>query len=469
MNDHLKDKLTLFKEKMKIGGLPPVVIDTFAHYYGQVASGESGLICNADIAPILPEEIASFEDLNPFIEKGKTVERKAIMIRLNGGLGTSMGLTGPKSLLPIKDDHSFLGIILGQVEYQGVKLALMNSFSTHEETIAALNAIGPKQNPLLFIQNKFPKIRQDTLTPVTWPADPSLEWNPPGHGDIFTALSASGMLKNLLDHGIKYAFIANSDNLGATLDAGLLGYFSEKNFPFMMEVAEKTPSDIKGGHIARRFDGRLVLRESAQCPENEIDAFKDIRQYRYFNTNNIWVDLEKIGALIQKEGAIHLPIIINPKTVAPRDDTSPPVYQIETAMGAAISLFEDATAVRVPRSRFMPIKKCSDLLAVRSDCFLLNHDFTLHSNPNRKRPPIQIGLDNRYYQKIDDFDARFAVGIPSLIECESLSIEGDVAFEAQVTIKGRVTIKNPAISQMIVQAGTIIDNRQIDNQQIDNQ
>lgn len=461
MNSRLKDNLGLFQKKMKAAGLPPMVIDTFAHYYGQVATGETGLICNADISPLHPDDIVPFEDLGTFSEKGKVAAGQAVMIRLNGGLGTSMGLTGPKSLLPVKNDQTFLSIILGQVKHQGLVLALMNSFNTHKATISALNTIGQKQDPLLFIQNKFPKIRQDNLTPAQWPDDPSLEWNPPGHGDIFTALSASGMLKDLLDRGIKYAFVANSDNLGATLDAGLLGYFAENRFPFMMEVAEKTPSDIKGGHISRRYDGRLVLRESAQCPEDEIDAFKDIRQYRYFNTNNIWVDLEKIQALIETEGTIHLPIIINPKTLDPRDDASPPVYQIETAMGAAISLFDHATAVRVPRNRFMPVKKCNDLLAVRSDCFLLNRDFTLHSNPRRNLPPPQIRLDKRYYQKIDDFDARFAAGIPSLIDCESLSIEGDVAFEAQVVLKGRVVIKNQATSQMTIPSGTIIDNQQI--------
>ena len=458
MNNRWENKLLLFQAKMKADGLAPVVRDTYAHYYRQVCTGETGLISDREIRPVHPDEMTLYEDLDEFAAKGRSVAHQAMMIRLNGGLGTSMGLTGPKSLLPVKNDKSFLEIILGQTEHQGTTLALMNSFNTHAATLVALKQINPKQNPLLFIQNKFPKIRQEDLTPAQWPADPSLEWNPPGHGDVFTALSASGMLEDLIHRGIKYAFIANSDNLGATMDAGLLGYFAENCFPFMMEVAEKTPSDIKGGHLARRHDGRLVLRESAQCPEDELDAFMDIRRYRYFNTNNIWVNLERLQAIFEKEGAIHLPIIINPKTLDPRDENSPPVYQIETAMGAAVALFDDASAVRVPRSRFMPVKKCNDLMAVRSDCYLLNTEFKLHQNPDRTLPAIRIQLDKRYFQKIDDFDARFANGVPSLIDCESLIVEGDVTFEADVAIKGPVTIKNNGHRQVSIRSGVIVDN-----------
>jgi len=458
MDSRWKDRLVLFQAKMKADGLAPVVRDTFAHYYRQVCTGETGLISDREIRPIHPDEMILYEDLGEFAANGRAVAHQAMMIRLNGGLGTSMGLTGPKSLLPVKNGKSFLEIIIGQTEHQGTTLALMNSFNTHAATLAALKQINPKQNPHLFIQNKFPKILQKDLTPAQWPTDPSLEWNPPGHGDVFTALSASGMLEDLIHRGIKYAFIANSDNLGAAMDAGLLGYFAENSFPFMMEVAEKTPSDIKGGHLARRYNGRLVLRESAQCPEDELDAFKDIRRYRYFNTNNIWVNLERLQVIFEKEGAIHLPIIVNPKTLDPRDENSAPVYQIETAMGAAVALFDDASAVRVPRSRFMPVKKCNDLMAVRSDCYRLNTDFKLHQNPDRTLPAIQIQLDKRYFQKIDDFDARFANEVPSLIDCESLIVQGDVAFEADVVIKGQVKIKNNGHRQITVRSGIIVVN-----------
>jgi UTP--glucose-1-phosphate uridylyltransferase len=269
------------------------------------------------------------------------------------------------------------------------------------------------------------------------------------------------MLHRLLDEGVVYAFISNSDNLGANMDAALLGYFSENHFPFMMEVAEKTVTDVKGGHLARLANGRLILREIAQCPQAERDACMDIERYRFFNTNNIWINLKILAELIEREKAIYLPMILNPKTLDPRDKTSPEVFQVETAMGAAISLFDGAAAVRVPRSRFFPVKMCSDLLAVRSDCFVFDSNGSLVVNPERQkkgRPnTLAVDLDPKYYAKIDLFDARFKSGIPSLVNCETLKIEGDVRFERDVTITGRVLIKNSRASQAVVEKGTVIE------------
>jgi len=376
-------------------------------------------------------------------------------------LGTSMGLTGAKSLIKIKDDKSFLYFILKQSQNHAVRLAFMNSFSTHEDTMAAISALKPSRFPVVFQQHKFPKILQKNLSPTIWPKNPNLEWNPPGHGDVYTALLTSGMLKKLLDDGIFYAFISNSDNLGARLDESLLGYFAKHQFPFMMEVAEKTPADIKGGHVARHKSGRLILREAAQCPKNELDAFQDIRRYRYFNTNNIWINLKALKTLFDKHKMINLPLILNPKTLDPRDETSPPVYQVESAMGAAVSLFDGTAAVRVPRNRFYPVKTCNDLLAVRSDCFLYTEDHSLRINPAREElkrtDVVKVKLDPKYYGKIDGLDERFGDGIPSLVDCDSLTIEGDVGFEKDVTIKDSVCIKNRQKSRVIIKAGTIID------------
>ena len=344
------------------------------------------------------------------------------MIKLNGGLGTSMGLTKAKSLLTVKNEKTFLEIIVKQAETCRVKLALMNSFNTHEDTIDALSMIKPSDFPLLFIQNKFPKILQENLAPATWPKNPDLEWNPPGHGDIYSAIYTSGVLNSLLENGIEYAFISNSDNLGATMDESLLGYFCENRLPFMMEVVPRTPSDVKGGHIARHINGRLILRESAQCPEDEMDAFEDIKRYRFFNTNNIWINLKSLKKLIKKHHTVNLPIIKNQKTLDPRNENSPKVFQVETAMGAAISLFEGAAAIRVPASRFFPVKKCNELLAIRSDRFVFSEKNNLILNP--KIPAHNhIALDPKYYGKIDGFDERFSEGIPSLIDCDSLTIE----------------------------------------------
>ncbi len=450
--------LPSFISKMERAKLHPLVIDTFTYYYKKVISGATGLISDRDIRPVAPDEIEDAIRIKEYTESGRKALRHAVIIKLNGGLGTSMGLTKAKSLLKVKNEKTFLEIIVKQAERCRVKLALMNSFSTHGDTIDALTMIKPSDSPLLFIQNKFPKILQEDLAPATWPKNPDLEWNPPGHGDVYSAIYTSGVLHSLLKKGIEYAFVSNSDNLGATMDESLLGYFSENGLPFMMEVVPRTPSDVKGGHIARHINGRLILRESAQCPQDEMDAFKDIKRYRFFNTNNIWINLKALEELIKKHNIIDLPLIKNQKTLDPRDENSPKVFQVETAMGAAISLFEGAAAIRVPTSRFFPVKKCNDLLAIRSDRFVFSKNENLILNPGIGSRTITIALDPKYYGKIDGFDERFYEGIPSLIDCESLTIDGDVRFEKNVTIKGKVVIKNSGESQAIIKEGSVIDN-----------
>jgi len=453
--------LAEFSAKMANAGLSPLVIDTFAHYYRRLVGGETGLIHDADILPIQPHEIPKAAELGGYAAAGRHALGQAVRIVLNGGLGTSMGLVGPKSRLKVKQGLSFLQIILRQAELSQCRLAMMNSFNTHTDTLSEVTRLKPSRPPLFFLQHKFPKILQGELTPVSWPPNRELEWNPPGHGDVYAALFASGMLQKLLEEGVRYAFICNSDNLGAGIDESLLGYFAEKRFPFMMEVAEKTPSDIKGGHLARHRNGRLVLREAAQCPKEEIAAFQDIRRYRFFNTNNIWVNLEFLKDLIHRHRFVDLPMIVNPKTVDPRDEKSPPVYQIETAMGSGVSLFEGAAAVNVPRARFLPVKTCNDLLAARSDCFVYSEREGLKLNPARKSAgrteAIKIKLDSKYYGKFDLLEERFKEGEPSLVACDALTIHGDVRFEKGVVIRGTVTITNPGPAPAVIKVGTVID------------
>ena len=441
---------------MEREGLPPTVIDTFSHYYRQMVAGESGLISDTDIQPLTPDDILDAASLKAYAAAGQTAMSKAVAIVLNGGLGTSMGLTKAKSLIPVKADQTFLEIKLKQAEHRGSQLAFMNSFNTHSDTMAAVSAAATHLKPDFFIQNKFPKVMADNFEPVTWPEDSNLEWNPPGHGDIYAALYASGLLDRLLNKGIEYAFIANSDNLGAALDHRLLGYFADHNVPFMMEVAQRTPADLKGGHLARHKNGSLILREIAQCPEDEIAAFQDIKRYQYFNTNSLWVNLTYLQALFEEKGALYLPMIVNPKTVNPRLPDSPAVLQIESARGAAISLFPGATAVQVGVDRFMPVKKCPELLAIRSDCYHLTENYELILNPERQMPAPHITLDSRYYGHWDDFNQRFE-WIPSLVKCQSLTVHGNIFFEKDVAISGRVIIRHEGETPAVIPAGSRID------------
>ncbi len=467
------EKFKPFAEKMKRAGLSSIIIDTFKYYYTLLLKGETGLLTKKDIDPVKPGEIPDLERMDNLFNVGRSVLHKVALIKLNGGLGTSMGLERAKSLLKVREGMSFLDItvkqVLGYREKYGNKmpLILMNSFRTEEDTkkeLAKYDGLAT-DIPLTFLQHKVPKIFQDSLTPAEWPQDPALEWNPPGHGEIYTALATSGMLKKLIDGGIIYAFISNSDNLGAVMDARILGYFAKSNLPFLMEVADRREIDKKGGHIARlKENGRLVLRESAQCPEDEKNQFQDIHTYRYFNTNSIWINLLALKDHLDKNNdMILLPMIRNPKTVDPRDGSSPSVYQIETAMGAAISIFEKADAIRVSRTRFRPVKQCNDLLALWSDCYVRTDDYRVIQNPKRALRTLVLKLDNKYYKMVDQLTARFPEGAPSLINCEAFEIEGDVRFEGNVIIKGKVKIVNHTGRQYIITKGTIIDGPKLEN------
>jgi UTP--glucose-1-phosphate uridylyltransferase len=249
------------------------------------------------------------------------------------------------------------------------------------------------------------------------------------------------VLDTLLSNGYEYLFISNSDNLGATLDLGILGYVAERKIPFLMEVAARTEADKKGGHLARHTDGRLLLREVAQCPKEDLDAFQDIQRHRYFNTNNIWLNLGALKQVLQQHNnVLKLPMIRNSKTADPRNSSSPPVYQLETAMGAAIEVFAGAEALLVSRDRFMPVKMCSDLLVLRSDVYVMDEEYRLRPNPARQLGPITTKLDDRFYKLIDDFETRFPESVPSLVDCSRLEVRGDVVFEQDVVCQGNVVI-----------------------------
>ncbi|MFQ5436929.1 MAG: UTP--glucose-1-phosphate uridylyltransferase, partial [Anaerolineae bacterium] len=304
-----------------------------------------------------------------------------------------------------------------------------------------------------FVQHKEPKVDRADLSPAVWPDNPELEWCPPGHGDIYAALVTSGTLDALLAAGIRYAFVSNADNLGAVIDKTILGYFAQNRFPFMMEVADRTEMDKKGGHLALQ-DGRFLLRESAQCPDQDTAAFQDIRRHRFFNTNNLWLNLASLQkTLAAQNDRLGLPLICNRKTVDPRDPASTPVYQLETAMGSAIGVFEGAAALRVSRTRFAPVKKVDDLLAVRSDAYVLTDDF--HIEPVQEQP-VMVVLDGRTTKFVQDLDACFPYGPPSLVDCARLAIRGDVRFGRGVVCRGEVTLVNEGDAPLFIADGALV-------------
>jgi UTP--glucose-1-phosphate uridylyltransferase len=377
-----------------------------------------------------------------------------------------MGLRSPKSLIEAREGHSFLDIIVGQTlalrKRHGVRLplVLMNSEATREETMRALEAYPDLDVglPLDFLQSMVPKLDAETREPISWPNQPSLEWNPPGHGDVYPALRGSGMLDALLERNVRYAMITNADNLGATTEARIAAHMEQNEIPFLMEVVIGTEADRKGGHIARRkSDGQLVLRETAQTPKEDEESFRDYRRWRYYNTNSLWVDLRVLkDRLDHSDGVLELPLIVNRKTVDPRDSSSPAVIQLESAMGAAIGSFEGAQLLCVPRTRFAPVKTTDDLLVLRSDVYTLSvHDMVVAPVPERADNLPYVELDSKFYKLLDDFDQRFAEGPPSLREAERLIVHGDVTFGRDVRVRGAVELEAP--EPMRIDAGATLE------------
>ena len=447
------DGLEASVEKMRREGLPDAAIETFRHYYEQLAAGETGMIPESEIEPV--EDVQQLDDL----PEGDPPLDQAVVLKLNGGLGTSMGMTQAKSLIEAKDGLTFLDVIARQVvslrERSGTRLplVLMDSFRTHDDALAALGDF-ESDVPLDFVQHKEPKLLVDGLRPVEWPDDPSLEWCPPGHGDVYTALLTSGMLDALLERGYRYAFVSNSDNLGAVLDPRILAWIAREEIPFAMEVTRRTEADRKGGHIARVPGGGYLLRETAQTPEEDLAALQDITRHRYVNTNNLWLDLGALRRVMdEQDGVLGLPLIVNRKTVDPGDKSTPEVFQLETAMGAAIGVFDGARPIAVSRRRFSPVKTTEDLLALRSDAYALLDDARVELAPERDGTPPVIDLDDDHYKLLRDFDAHFPDGAPSLVGCERLAVEGDVTFGSGVVVRGTVTVSGPRR----IEDGTVLE------------
>jgi UTP--glucose-1-phosphate uridylyltransferase len=440
------DALEAATNKMREAGQTEAAIANFASAVARMRAGAETVIPSADLQPA--PDVSVLEELPP--GDADALARVAV-IKLNGGLATSMGLTQPKSLLTAREGKTFLDIIVGQTlalrRRYGVRLplVLMNSEATRGPATEALKQYrnelpvpGISQD---FLQSMVPKLDAETLEPVSWPARPSLEWCPPGHGDVYSALLGSGMLASLLEHGFRYAMISNADNLGAIVDVRIATHMASEEIPFLMEVVRGTAADRKGGHIAlREEDDQLVLRETAQTPPEDMDSFRDYRRWRYYNTNSIWVDLESLNRRLHDHGPLELPVIANHKTVDPRDPGSTPVLQLESAMGAALGSFPDARLLQVPRTRFVPVKTTDDLTVLRSDVYALDAEFRVTPLPEREGNLPYVALEKRYFALLDEFERRMPAGPPSLREAERLVVNGDVTFGPEVIVRGSVEI-----------------------------
>ena len=450
------------RQKMEDKGVMNSAILAFVRAYELIASGSSGEVSESEITPA--QSVVDYAELDGAETFDPDLLAKTVVIKLNGGLGTSMGLERVKSLLEVRPGVAFLDLMSRQIlslrEETGgeVRFLLMNSNASSDDTRDYLSKSVPEigdPSELELLQNWAPKLDRESLEPVSHPANPELEWCPPGHADVYPTLEGSGWLDRLLADGVKYAFISNSDNLGAVLDATLLSYFAKGEAPFLMEVTRRTEADKKGGHLAtRKADDRLLLREVAQCPEEDLDSFQDIERHQFFNTNNIWVNLEKLKEVMTANGGVlELPVIRNAKTVDPRDSSTTAIFQLEQAMGSAIECFDGAAAVNVPRSRFAPVKGTSDLFTLRSDAYEVGDDGRVQLVASREGKPPVVKFSSEY--KL--VDALEGLGQPSLVEADVLEVSGPVKFAEGVVIKGSVSISNSSAEVKTLDPGVYSD------------
>jgi UTP--glucose-1-phosphate uridylyltransferase len=354
---------------------------SFIRLFDLLASGDRGLIFEKEIEPVtnIPAEVdiaRSVKTADPGAVLGETV-----MIKLNGGLGTSMGLKRAKSLLEVIYGLNFLDLTVLKLlqfrERYGVQLplVLMDSYNTSADTLDYLRKyplLSKQTLPVDFQQSREPKLRADTYQPVTFPADPSLEWCPPGHGDLYPTIFANGLLDQMLATGYRWAFISNADNLDGEVDPMIALYFAQSGWGFMNELTVKTEADVKGGHLVRRkSDGRLILREFSQIAEADRPEALDPKIHPYCNTNNVWVDLFQLKQVLESSGGVlDLPLIRNLKKLDPNDPDSEPVIQLETAVAAAGGAFSKSGCIEVSRQRFSPVKNQSDYQTLKSQAKL---------------------------------------------------------------------------------------------------
>jgi len=428
----------------------------FSRYLAERAKGEK--IDWDKVHSPHPEQIVSYKNLAD--TNDSSILDKVAVLKLNGGLGTTMGMGGaPKSAIEVREGMTFLDLSVRQIEHLNeqykvnVTFILMNSFNTDEDTQRIIQKYANHNIQILtFNQSRYPRISKESLLPLprAMDADKS-QWYPPGHGDLFDGMRNSGLLDRLLELGKEYIFVSNVDNLGADVDLKILKHLVDSQAEFLMELTDKTKADVKGGTLID-YEGNIRLLEIAQVPSEHVEDFKSIRKFRYFNTNSVYINLKAMKRLLD-QASLELDIIVNPKTT----DDGVPIIQLETAVGAAIKHFKNAHGINVPRSRFLPVKSCSDLLLITSNLYSLEHG-KLVMNPKRmfsQTPVVKLGDT---FKKVANFQKRFRT-VPNLLELDHLTVSGDVWFGRNITLRGTVIIVANEGNRIDIPDGSILENK----------
>ena len=430
-------------------------------YLQQIDEGKLGV--EWEKVEALPQESAiDYTTLPKEYTKEETIEilKKTCIVKINGGLGTSMGCTGPKSVIEVRNGLTFLDIIIlqlkGLTKQYGVvvPLVLMNSFSTQKDTEKVIEKYKDDKDVVIktFLQHKFPRIDAETLLPVPEKLEGRKEeWYPPGHGDFLQSFVDSETFKELKKEGKEYLFLSNVDNLGATPDVSIMHYFASKQLDYALELTPKTLNDIKGGTLIRYGD-RLKMLEVAQVPSEHLSEFQDITKFKVFNTNSIWMNIKSIQEVVEQQTLLNnMDIIVNRKMDGERK-----VIQLEIAVGCAVSAFKNTAAFIVPRSRFLPVKGCNDLFIIQSGLFGLTEDGHMIDKARKVSdipPSIKFGKEFTF---VADYQQHMKV-LPTIDKLESLVVEGNVIFGNNVVLEGNVVIRNTKEEEFILENKTIVN------------
>ena len=430
----------------------------FNRYLSERAKGEK-LVWDKIKAPS-DDQIISYDKLEQAKDPREALNKLAVL-KLNGGLGTTMGCVGPKSVIEVRDGMTFLDLSVRQIEHLNseydvnVPFILMNSFNTDDDTARVIQKYANHNVQILtFNQSRYPRVNKESLLPCPRSAtsDKGL-WYPPGHGDLFDAINNSGLLDRLIAAGKEYLFVSNVDNLGAVVDFNIFQHMVDTQAEFISEVTDKTKADVKGGTLID-YEGTIRLLEIAQVPSDHVEDFKSVKKFKIFNTNNLWLNIKAIKRVLEDE-ELDLEIIVNNKQL----DSGEAVIQLETAVGAAIKHFRGAKGVNVPRSRFLPVKSCSDLLLITSDLYSLQHG-QLQMNPQRmfgQTPVVKLGDT---FKKVAHYQKRFKT-IPNILELDHLTVSGDVVFGRNITLRGTCIIVATAGNHITLPDNCVIENKLI--------
>eukprot|EP01029_Cantina_marsupialis_P015586 TRINITY_DN3416_c0_g1_i1.p1 TRINITY_DN3416_c0_g1~~TRINITY_DN3416_c0_g1_i1.p1 ORF type:complete len:491 (-),score=119.84 TRINITY_DN3416_c0_g1_i1:104-1552(-) len=365
--------------------------------------------------------------------------QKLVIIKLNGGLGSTMKCKGPKSFLPVQHGLTFLDLTIRQVEYLNVvhgcdvPIVLLNSFKTSERTREVIKSYEGREVTIHCLdQSSMPRLDPVTLKPLateSFSEETQHLWYPPGHGDLVDTYLDSDLHLEFFRQGKEYAFISNIDNLTATIDFKVLYHLYMENVDFCMEVTERKECDVKGGILVKDHDKTRLL-ERSQFPKEEVALFNDYKHFNSFNTNNLWICINKLERLWDRR-------MLNPDIIAVHKDTPfGEVVELETAIGCCFKSVGSAQGVMVSRDRFTPVKHTADLLLVQSDVYTLVHGNLVRPLDAKKLPTVEIRgpmTDVTVYQEK-------VKNVPSLRGLDSLLIDGNVSFGTEVFLSGKVEI-----------------------------